>query len=127
MIQRIMNERDSNNYRTLFRQKMRVVIKRIDKQIVRKRQSLREENRNQAKLNSRNLQKLSKPIRCIQKSQFRKSQKKQLVILLKRKLQNLMQKSKVIFGKTISHSLLASVLTSSMSLTRTLVNTKPRT
>ena len=122
-----MNERDSSNYRTLFRQKTRVVIKRIDKQIVSKRQFLKEENRNQAKLNNRNLQKLSKPIRCIQKSQFRKSQKKQLVILLKRKLQNLMLKSKVIFGKTISHSRLASVSTSSMSLTRTLVNTKPRT
>ena len=127
MILKIMNERDFNNYRTHFRQKMRVVIKRIDKQIVRKSQSLKEENRKQAKLNNRNLQKLSKPIRCIQKSQFRKSQKKQLVISLKRKLQNLMLKSKVIFGKTISHSHLASVLTSSMSLTRTLVNTKPRT
>ena len=127
MILKIMNERDSNNYRTLFRQKMRVVIKRIDKQIVRKRQSLKEENRNQAKLNNRNLQKLSKPIRCIQKSQFRKSQKKQPGISSKRKLLKLMLKSKVIFGKTISHSRLASVSTSSMSLTRTLVNTKPRT
>ena len=77
MILKIMNERDFNNYRTLFRQKMRVVIKRTDKQIVRKSQSLKEENRKQAKLNNRNLQKLSKPIRCIQKSQFRKSQKKQ--------------------------------------------------
>ena len=127
MILKIMNEKDFNNYRTLFRQKMRVVIKRIDKQIVRKSQSLKEENRKQAKLNNRNLQKLSKPIRFIQKSQFRKSQKKQLVISLKRKLLKLMLKSKVIFGKTISHSRLASVLTSSMSLTRTLVNTKPRT
>ena len=127
MILKIMNEKDFNNYRTLFRQKMRVVIKRIDKQIVRKSQSLKEENRKQAKLNNRNLQKLSKPIRFIQKSQFRKLQKKQLVILLKRKLLKLMLKSKVIFGKTISHSRLASVLTSSMSLTRTLVNTKPRT
>ena len=127
MIQKIMNERDSNNYRTLFRQKMRVVIKRIDKQIVRKRQSLKEENRNQAKLNNRNLQKLSKPIRCIQKSQFRKSQKKQPGISSRKKPQKLMLKSKVIFGKTISHSRLASVSTSSMSLTRTLVNTKPRT
>ena len=122
-----MNERDFNNYRTLFRKKMRVVAKRIDKQIVRKSQSLKEENRKQAKLNNRNLQKLSKPIRCIQKSQFRKSQKKQLGISLKRKLLKLMLKSKVIFGKTISHLRLASVLTSSMSLTRTLVNTKPRT
>ena len=127
MILKIMNEKDFNNYRTLFRQKMRVVIKRIDKQIVRKSQFQREGNRRQAKLNSKNLQKLSKPIRCIQKSQFRKSQKKQLVISLKRKLLKLMLKSKVIFGKTISHSRLASVLTSSMSLTRTLVNTKPRT
>ena len=127
MILKIMNEKDFNNYRTLFRQKMRVVIKRIDKQIVRKSQSLKEVNRKQAKLNNRNLQKLSKPIRFIQKSQFRKLQKKQLVILLKRKLLKLMLKSKVIFGKTISHSRLASVLTSSMSLTRTLVNTKPRT
>ena len=127
MIQKIMNERDSNNYRTLFRQKMRVVIKRIGKQIVRKRQSLKEENRNQAKLNNRNLQKLSKPIRCIQKSQFRKSQKKQPEISSRKKHQKLMLKSKVIFGKTISHSRLASVSTSSMSLTRTLVNTKPRT
>ena len=127
MIQKIMNERDSNNYRTLFRQKMRVVIKRIDKQIVRKRQSLKEENRNQAKLNNRNLQKLSKPIRCIQKSQFRKSQKKQPEISSRKKPQKLMLKSKVIFGKTISHSRHASVLTSSMSQTRTLVNTKPRT
>ena len=122
-----MNERDFNNYRTLSKKKMRVVAKRIDKQIVRKSQSLKEENRKQAKLNNRNLQKLSKPIRCIQKSQFRKSQKKQLVISLKRKLLKLMLKSKVIFGKTISHLRLASVLTSSMSLTRTLVNTKPRT
>ena len=127
MILKIMNERDFNNYRTLFRQKMRVVIKRIDKQIVRRSQFQKEENRKQAKLNNRNLQKLSKPIRFIQKSQFRKSQKKQLVISLKRKLLKLMLKSKVIFGKTISHSRLASVLTSSMSLTRTLVNTKPRT
>ena len=127
MILKIMNERDFNNYRTLFRQKMRVVIKRIDKQIVRRSQFQKEENRKQAKLNNRNLQKLSKPIRFIQKSQFRKSQKKQLVISLKRKLLKLMLKSKVIFGKTISHSRHASVSTSSMSLTRTLVNTKPRT
>ena len=128
MIQKIMNERDSNNYRTHLGQEMRVVvIKRIDKQIVRKSQFQREGNRRQAKLNSKNLQKLSKPIRCIQKSQFRKSQKKQLVISLKRKLLKLMLKSKVIFGKTISHLRLASVLTSSMCPTRTLVNTKPRT
>ena len=127
MILKIMNEKDFSNYRMLFRRKMRVVIKRIDKLIVRKSQSLKEENRRPARLNNRNLQKLSKPIRCIQKSQFRKSQKKQLVISLKRKLLKLMLKSKVIFGKTISHSRLASVLTSSMSLTRTLVNTKPRT
>ena len=129
MILKIMNGRDFSNYRTRFSKKMRVVIKRIDKQIVRKSQSnnLKVENRKQAKLNNRNLQKLSKPIRFIQKSQFRKSQKKQLVISLKRKLLKLMLKSKVIFGKTISHSRLASVLTSSMSLTRTLVNTKPRT
>ena len=124
-----MNERDFSNYRTRFSKKMRVVIKRIDKQIVRKSQSnnLKEENRKQAKLNNRNLQKLSKPIRCIQKSQFRKSQKKRLGISLKRKLPNLMPKSKVISGKIILHSHHASVLTSSMSLTRTLVNTKPRT
>ena len=130
MTLKIMNERDSSNYRTHFKQKTRVVvIKRIDKQIVRKSQkgSPKEENRRQAKPNNRNLQKLSKPIKFIQKSQFRKSQKKQLGILLKRKLQNLMLKSKVISGKTISHSHLVSVLTSLMSLTRTLVNTKPRT
>ena len=128
MIQKIMNERDSNNYRTLSNKKMRVVvIKRIDKQIVRKSQSQREGNRKQAKLNSKNLQKLSKPIRCIQKSQFRKSQKKQPVITLKRKLLNLMLKSKAIFGKTISHSHHGSVLTSSMYLTRTLANTRPQT
>ena len=130
MILKIMNERDSNNYRTHFKPKMRVaVIKRIDKQIVRKsqREYQRVENRRQAKPNNRNLQKLSKPIKFIQKSQFRKSQKKQLGILLKRKLQNLMLKSKVISGKTISHSHHASVLTSLMFLTRTLVNTKPRT
>ena len=128
MIQKIMNERDSNNYRTHLGQEMRVVvIKRIDKQIVRKSQSQKEGNRKQAKLNSKNLQKLSKPIRCIQKSQFRKLQKKQPVILLKRKLLKLTQKSKEIFGKTISHLRLASVLTSSMYLTRTSVNTRPQT
>ena len=128
MIQKIMNERDSNNYRTLSNKKMRVVvIKRIDKQIVRKSQFQREGNRKQAKLNSKNLQKLSKPIRCIQKSQFRKSQKKQPAITLKRKLLNLMLKSKAIFGKTISHSRHGSVLTSSMYLTRTSVNTRPQT
>ena len=55
MIQKIMNKRDSNNYRTHLGQEMRVVvIKRIDKQIVRKSQSLKEENRKQVKLNNRN-------------------------------------------------------------------------